>query len=281
MNFIKKYLKYYLNFLAFLSPKLAGNRVFNLFQSVMLKKIKKREEEFYNMSTELSMPFEKEDLKYYVLDSAKSERIVFLIHGWNSNIGCMTLFAKELVKQNYKVIGFNLPGHGKQKRSKTNLVESRDAFIKLIEHVNPQLPISIIAHSFGSAVTSYVLPKLKYNVDKVVFLTSNNKLNDIFNHFKNMFGFNETVFNQFKLKVEKYVEEKVEDMVISKKINQSKFNKLLIIHDKFDKIIPFSDAININNEVKNSILIPFEKIGHYRMLWNENVVRKTLQFLNN
>ncbi len=278
MKIIIKIIKNYLNFLAFLSPKLASDRVFNLFQTVTLKKIKKREEEFYNITTEFTIPLEKEDLKCYQLGN-NEDKLVFLVHGWNSNIGCLTLFAKELVKQNYKVIGFNLPGHGTHKKSKTNLVESKNAFLKLIEFTNPKQPIHIISHSFGSAVTSYVLPELKFKVDKVVFLTSNNKFLNIFNHFKKMFGFNDKVFSLFKSKVESYVNEKTEDMVVAKKIKQSNINELLLIHDKFDKIIPFKDSEEIHKSVKNSILIPFEKTGHYRMLWNEDVVKETIKFI--
>ncbi len=267
-----------MNFLAFLSPKLASNSVFNLFQTVTLKKIKIREKEFYNITTEFTVPLEKEDLKCYQLGN-NDDKLVFLVHGWNSNIGCLTLFAKELAKQNYKVIGFNLPGHGTHKKSKTNLVESKNAFLKLIEFINPKQPIHIISHSFGSAVTSYMLPELNFKVDKVVFLTSNNKFLDIFNHFKNMLDFNDKVFNLFKSKVEGYVNEKAEDMVIADKINQSNINELLLIHDRFDKVIPFKDSEEIHNAVKNSTIIPFEKIGHYRMLWNEDVVKETINFI--
>jgi hypothetical protein len=94
-----------------------------------------------------------------------------------------------------------------------------------------------------------------------------------------MLGFNDKVFTQFKNKLENYLGEKMETMEITQKMNQSSFNQLLIIHDRFDKVIPFKDAEVIHKAVKNSVLIPFEKIGHYRMLWNENVVRETVSFI--
>ncbi|MCF6279422.1 MAG: alpha/beta hydrolase [Flavobacteriaceae bacterium] len=279
MAFIIKLTGFYLNALSFILPKYSGKKAFKIFQEVRLKAIKKREESYYLKATKFSVPLEGEDLKCYEFGS-ENKKTVFLIHGWQSNAGSLTLFANELQKQNYRVIGFDLPGHATNKEYHTNLYKSKIAFVKLIKQLNPQEPFSIVSHSFGSGVTAYALSELKeYTVDKVVFLSSTNKFIDIFIDYKKMLDFNERVFSQFKKLVEVYLGEKMDEIVVSKKMKRAKFNKLLIIHDKFDKVIPFKNALEVHNEISNSTLISFEKIGHYRMLWNDEVVAETVKFI--
>jgi hypothetical protein len=55
---------------------------------------------------------------------------------------------------------------------------------------------------------------------------------------------------------------------------------LLLIHDEYDKIIPFKNSEEIKTMHKvNSVLIKHKRIGHYKMLWNQNIIDETLLFL--
>ena len=47
---------------------------------------------------------------------------------------------------------------------------------QLLNIYNPKTPFNVIAHSFGSAVTTYALAKQKYKLDKIIFLTSPNSI---------------------------------------------------------------------------------------------------------
>jgi pimeloyl-ACP methyl ester carboxylesterase len=57
---------------------------------------------------------------------------------------------------------------------------------------------------------------------------------------------------------------------------------LLLIHDEYDKIIPFKNSEEIKKmNMENTQLIKYSKIGHYKMLWNDKVVEDTIHFLKN
>ncbi|WP_222931406.1 hypothetical protein, partial [Xanthovirga aplysinae] len=49
--------------------------------------------------------------------------------------------------------------------------------------------------------------------------------------------------------------------------------QFLLVHDKYDKIINFRNSTDIHQAIEKADLISFEKIGHYRMLWNEQVIQ--------
>lgn len=278
-NIIKLY-RFYLNILAVIAPKYGGKVAFNLFQRVSLKTIKEKELPYYDNVKHFKVKLNGESLHCYETGNVNG-KLVFLVHGWNSNAGSLTKIALALATQNYRVISFDLPGHASTKEKRTNLYICKEAFKTLIKFVNPTEAFDVISHSFGSIVSAYALSETTFKTNKLVILSSNNKLEDVFLHFKKMIQLNDIIYASFKVNLEKYMNESVEKMITADKLNNINFENLLLIHDKFDKVIPFSEAETIHNSVKNSVLIPFEKIGHYRMLWNDDVVRETVQFIKN
>ena len=92
----------------------------------------------------------------------ENNNLVFLLHGWESNPGSLSKIAYSLSENNYRVISFNLPGHRGYKSNYTNLFECKEAFKSVIKHINPKTPFNVVAHSFGSAVTTYTFSKEKY-----------------------------------------------------------------------------------------------------------------------
>jgi pimeloyl-ACP methyl ester carboxylesterase len=274
-------LKLYFKSISFLLPRYAGLKAFKLFQKVRIKNIRKREERFFKEAHEFKVIWSKEDLLCYEIGST-NKKLVFLLHGWESNSGSLSKFAFELSKNNYRVISFDLPGHSKYKSNYTNLVECREAFKNLLEHIKPDKPFSVISHSFGSAVCTYTLSKLNYKLDKIVFLTSPNSILEIFKEFKMLIGLSNQSFTFFVQKANKLAKEEIKNINIDEKLKQIDFSKLLLIHDKYDKIIPIKNSEEIKKlNPGNTKLIKYSKIGHYKMLWNDQVIGDTIRFLNN
>lgn len=274
-------LRFYFKSISLFIPKFAGLNAFKLFQKVRIKTIRKREEKFFKEAHEFKVIWSKEDLFCYEIGS-KNKKLVFLLHGWESNSGSLSKFAFELSKNNYRVISFDLPGHSKYKSNYTNLVECREAFKNLLEYIKPDKPFSVISHSFGSAVCTYTLSNLNYKLDKLVFLTSPNSILKIFKEFKMLIGLSNQSFKIFVQKANELANEEIKNINVDEKLKQIDFSKLLLIHDEYDKIIPIKNSEEIKKlNPENTELIKYSKIGHYKMLWNDQVVEDTIRFLNN
>lgn len=253
---------------------------FNLFQKVRKKVISKREISFYEKARHFRIPLPKEDLHCYEFGNPKGE-LIFLVHGWGSNAGSLSKFAFELEERNYRVISFDLPAHANSKSEYTNLYECKEAFKKLIQFMNPQEPFTIISHSFGSAMTAYTMAELDYSVDKFVFLTTPNSLLDIFTSFKTFIGITDKTFSFMLKNINKLLKEDIHDISVEEKLKHISFTKLLLVHDKKDKILPFKNSEEVLRSTDNTELKSYERIGHYRMLWNEEVLNDTLSFIKN
>lgn len=278
-----KLVQNYFKFLSVVSPNIAAKQGIKVFSKVRLKGIKTKEVEFFTLSESFDVPFEgHKPLQCYEMGNPEG-KLVFLIHGWDSNIGSLTLFAKALMEtNNYRIIGMSLPAHGYHDEKRTNLVESSKAFKVLLEYIDPVESFDVVSHSFGSGVVTMGLAKSlsKYKADKIVFLTTPNKVSNIFLEFKKIVNLNDNVFQRLLTVVKNDIlKEPIEDYTVANKLDQVNYNELLIIHDEFDKILPLRNSEEIVELNPNIRLHKMQKIGHYRMLWNPEVVDLVKQFL--
>ena len=75
--------------------------------------------------------------------------------------------------------------------------------------------VTVVAHSFGSAITTYTFSKEKYLVNKIIFLTSPNSVLDIFIDFKNLIKLSKKSFSLLlNTAQKKYSTEKLKDLNI-------------------------------------------------------------------
>jgi pimeloyl-ACP methyl ester carboxylesterase len=260
------------------SPKLAASSAFELFKKVRKKKIKDQEKPFYQESRERKLVVNGDEIHSYEFGNPKND-LVILIHGWDSNVGCLYKFITPLLAKEKYIIGMNLPAHAFHKSSKTNLFEAKESFRILINSLPKDKKTSIISHSFGSAVVAYALSELDYKIDELVFLTSPNKINDIFLDYKRFIGLNDKAHQILVEKANVVLGENLETLTIGNKLQEVDFNRLHLFHDEMDKVLPYQNSLDIHKSVNNSTLYTFHKIGHYRMLWNDELVEKVMEVI--
>ena len=256
-------------------PTYAGKKAISVFSKVRKKEVKGKEQEFFDQSHSFTVPRPGEDISCYELGNPKG-KLLFLVHGWESNPGCFTQFLPHL--SSYRIIAFTLPSHAHKKETHTNMYECKDAFKLVLDFISPKEEFHVVAHSLGSSVTAFALSETNYKVDKLVFLSANNDIVQVFEDFQKLLGFNDRVFRLIAERIEHIAGDKLEEMKVEDRLSRVKFNELLLIHDRFDKIIPFEKSETLSKKFSNSKLIPFQRIGHYRMLWNDKVLKEVLDF---
>ena len=268
-------IKQYYKTLSAVSPKIAANSAFELFKKVRKKDIREQEKPFYTEAIHQNIVIDGQEIHSYEFGNPEDD-IVVLLHGWDSNVGCMYKFVAPLLAKNKYVVSFNLPGHAFYESSKTNLFEAKETFKKYMSHLPKNRKISIISHSFGSAVSGYGLSELDMEIDELVFLTSPNKIMDIFYDYQRMIGLNDKSFAILLAKADKVLGESLFTLNIENKLESANFKHLYLFHDEQDKVLPYQNSVAIHDRISNSSLFTFQKIGHYRMLWNEDLIAKVM-----
>lgn len=278
MNTKLMMLKAYFGINSIINPEKAAAESFKIFQRVRKKEVREREIPFYQKARQFKVQSEKEPIDCFELGDPNGP-LVFLVHGWDSNAGSMTKIAERFEQMGYRVIAFNLPGHAFYKSRSTNLLECKHAFLDVLRFINPADGFSVVSHSFGSAVVANGLAEVDYKADRLVFMTNPDKMEDIFKEFKEIIGLRRKAHRALIRQTSQLLGKPIQTLDVTTNLKKANFKKLLLLHDQHDGVLPHKNAFNINNEIKDAQLITFEHIGHYRMLWNEEVIGRAAAFV--
>jgi len=268
---MKTLIKLYFKTLSFLSPRLAGYAAFDFFQRTHNKKIRPKELAFFKAAKRFKIEYYLEDISCYELGPI-SGPLVILVHGWESNAASMSAIGLKLAEEGHHVILFDLPAHGFSKLKKANLKICKDVLLEVIYHLNPVEPFSIVSHSFGSAVATYALSRTTYRVDNLVMLTSPNHVMDVFQDFSRIIGLNNKAYQNMCNRASKLLREPLVDLAVENFGNKFYYNHLTLIQDENDKVIPKENASRIYHAWDRSELKLLQNKGHYRMLWDQEVI---------
>ncbi len=272
-----KLIKTYFKLLSFISPKLAANKAFKIFKTVRKKDIRKREQSFYEEAQHSKLVSQNESIDTYEFGTNNGD-IVILLHGWDSNAGSLYQFVAPLRSKNKKIYSINLPGHAFDANSETTIVACKNALKALLNSIPEHSQISIISHSFGSAVTAYALSESNRSINHLFFLTSPNRLEELFYDFKNMIGLNNKAYNLLLGKAKQITKEDISQITVQNKLKKASFKHLYLFHDEHDKVIPFKNSLDISQTITHSTLHKFKDIGHYRMLWNKSLIETVIKY---
>src|SRR6185369_6040291 len=80
---------------------------------------------------------------------------ILSMHGWGGARAQMTGFVDPLLSAGYRVVAYDQPAHGESDGKMTNLLEIAPTMDLIAEREGPFH--AIIAHSFGTLITSYAL----------------------------------------------------------------------------------------------------------------------------
>ena len=136
---------------------------------------------------------------------------------------------------------------------------------------------AIVGHSGGGFASTYVVAH-NSEIKKLILISPFDKVSDIFEKY---FDFIHLGAKARKLFID-YFNHKTGHKIgeLSSSILAQSINvKSLLIHDQNDREVSFSDAINIDKNLKNGVFIGTNGLGHRRILRDERVVNEILNFL--
>jgi len=271
MTFLQRFIRLFFTLISPIFPGLAGKMAFELFQRPHSKKTRERELALYSNFTERRIAHPEEDLYIYE-KGPKTGYPLLMIHGWDSNPGSMYAIADRFQKDGFKVMVLGLPAHGKSRLKKSNMVHSSRVIRHLLEKEGLNGSFSMITHSFGSGATSLALKESAFSIDKMIFLTTPDRIWDIFVDFRTMIKLGKRAYQKLVVMIERLTPIKLKDFNISEFLLDVDYKELVIFHDQADKILPFKNAESVKKTNPKAELIALSGKGHYRLLWDEEVI---------
>jgi pimeloyl-ACP methyl ester carboxylesterase len=263
--------------ISFISPKLITLFTAKLFTTPIKHKIPKRELEMDRNSIQKLIPIPAIDKEVVLYEYGKSEKKILLVHGWSGRGTQLFKIADELLKAGYSTISFDAPAHGKSPGKTTIMVD----FIATILEIDKQFgPFeAAIGHSLGGmSVLNAIKKGLKVN--HAVVIGSGDIVEDIMDDFVAKLELRPIISTLLRLHFEKKYGEKMNSysaFLAAKKTTIP----VLVIHDNNDPEVPVKAGIHIHKYLKNGELLLTDGLGHRKILGNNKVIEKTVQFIQN
>lgn len=271
-KFLPKLMGLKLNSLFFINPQSALEQAFVLFCTPRRGKPKEHQIPFLNSAKTKKIKIDGILVNLYHWHGTGKK--VLLLHGWESNTYRWKDLIERLQVENYDITAIDAPAHGNSGGKLFNA----PLYAKFVEATIQQNRIEIlIGHSVGAMTAvfqQHMAPA--ENVSKMILLGPPSELSRIMEDFQSIMGFHQ----KFMRGLENLFFEKFGFTFAgfsTASFAKSLSMKGLIIHDKFDKIVPLSASTSIAKNWKNSRLIITEGMGH--SLNNAYILDEIIDFL--
>jgi pimeloyl-ACP methyl ester carboxylesterase len=272
---IPKIILFIAKFLSVFSSKLTTLFAAKLFTTPIKHKIPKREHAMEHESAQKTITISEINKEIVVYEYGKSDKKILLVHGWSGRGTQLVKIADELLKNGFMTISFDAPAHGKSKGNSSIMIE----FIASILEIEKQYgPFEFaIGHSLGGmSVLNAIKQNLK--IKKAVIIGSGDIIQDIIDDFISKLRLNPEYGIKLRNHFEAKFGGKMDDYSAYKAAKKTEI-PVLIIHDKDDHDVSVKAAYNIQKHLKNSEIMITESLGHRKILGNDDVIKKIIEFL--
>ena len=203
--------------------------------------------------------------------------IILLVHGWAGRSTQFRKIISALVKENFRVVGFDGPAHGKSQGTSTNIHEFEQVLRAVYKHVG--VPEGIIAHSFGGGAVLYAATQ-GLEVKKLINIASPTIGDEIIATYLKTINGSERTKEFFKSYILQRTGKSFDEFTAMHFITRvSQSMPLLLIHDAHDPEVPLIHAQKLKEIYRNAALFETQGLGHTRILRDEAVIRRCVSFL--
>jgi pimeloyl-ACP methyl ester carboxylesterase len=203
--------------------------------------------------------------------------IVLLLHGWEGRGTQLGRFVAPLVAAGFRAIAVDGPAHGESHGTRTNMIEHTEALGRIGRDLGPLA--GVVAHSFGGAATTLAIER-GLDVRSVVLISSPTSVHDVIGRFAVLVGLRDRSLTAFREALEQQNGVSLREVEIYERASRLQV-PALIIHDRDDREVPFHDAERLTARWPGAHFYPTEGLGHRRILKDEDVIRRAVEFVTN
>jgi pimeloyl-ACP methyl ester carboxylesterase len=251
-------------------------KIYRVFFSPAKYEVKPADQAVLDRGDNYRLPFAGGELAVTTWGSAGPA--VLLMHGWGGSRAQMTGFVDPLLAAGYRVVGYDQPAHGESDGKMTNLLEIAPT-MDLIRKQEGDF-YAIIAHSFGTLITSFALAEQGFSApQKLVYFGSFHRLMDSLPRFQTLTKLPDLAMQTLRLMMdENFGRERLES--ISHDFLAPRINiPLLMFHDTTDDVTPIEDSRAIARIWNSAWLTETSGLGHRGALRSREIHQQVIEFL--
>ena len=203
---------------------------------------------------------------------------VLLMHGWGGARAQMTGFVEPLLAAGYRVVAYDQPAHGESDGKLTNLLEIAPTMDLVGQHAGPFH--AIVAHSFGTLITSYALVERDFPPPaRLVYFGAFNQLLDSLPRFQVQAGLSDEIMDGFRAMLFENFGRGVLEAITNESLVPRIQIPALMFHDITDNVTSVEDSRAVARVWKQAQLIETEGLGHRGALQSKPIHEQVVKFL--
>lgn len=251
-------------------------KAYKAFFSPSRYEVKSADREVLERGNSYRIPFEGGELA--VTAWGEGGPAVLLMHGWGGARAQMTGFVDPLLSAGYRVTAYDQPAHGESDGTLTNLLEIAPT-MELIEEKEGSFH-AVIAHSFGTLITSYALVHRNFPPpSRLVYFGAFNRLLDSLQRFQVLAGLPDEIIDGLRDMIYENFGRDVLDSIVNEILTPQLDIPALMFHDTADNVTPIGDSRAIARVWKHAQFIVTDGLGHRGALQSKSIHEQVIQFL--
>ena len=201
-----------------------------------------------------------------------------LMHGWGGARAQMTGFVDPLLFAGYRVVAYDQPAHGESDGTTTNLLEIAPTMDLIVKREGSFH--AIIAHSFGTLITSYALAQHDFPPPaRLVYFGAFNRLLDSLPRFQVLAGLSDEIMEGFRAILYQEFGRGVLESITNEMLTPRIHIPALVFHDVTDKVTPVEDSRAIARVWEHAQFVETEGLGHRGALQSRAIHERVMEFL--
>ncbi|PKV51231.1 pimeloyl-ACP methyl ester carboxylesterase [Aquimarina sp. MAR_2010_214] len=258
-----------------ISPLLAARFAARIFLTPFGYKMPNREKEMYERSKKERIRIEKINQEVVVYNYGDSDKKILLAHGWSGSGTQLSKIADQLLEHGYSTVSFDAPAHGNAPGKRSMMPYFIETIYQLEKTHGPFE--AAIGHSLGGMS---LLRTTKYGlqIKNLVIIGTANSITAITKNFAKNLQLNQKVARLLKTYFDNKYGEDLDNYSGATSAQGVKV-PTLVVHDKNDVDVHYSAAHEIVNNLENGQLLITEQLGHRKILGDQKVISKIVEFI--
>jgi pimeloyl-ACP methyl ester carboxylesterase len=205
---------------------------------------------------------------------------VLVIHGWRSRTEYMRALIEGFLRDGYRVVSLDLPGHGASSGRRLNMINAVEATRLAGDWFGPF--VATVGHSFGGAVATNaavgsVKGFLPVGTDRLVLIAAPCSIPDLFAEFSRMLNVGPRSQRVMAGEVERLSGRPLSEFQGDRQLATTPL-PTLVIHAPDDREVSMRQAELYASAGDHVRLHRAEGLGHRRILADPGVVQRSIAF---
>lgn len=275
-----KYLRTKFKTIGLVAPSVAGKIAFDLFCTPFPTYKKTKAPAIFHQAKQIHLVLaDKTLIKGFEWQASKpNSKTILICHGYASYFYKFEQYINPLLKEGFRIIGFDAPAHGQSQGKFINAIIYKEAIEALMQAFGPV--DHFMGHSLGGLTVSLIAEQLKQQEQhKIVLVAPATKTTTTFESYFNLMHLSNDVREAFLAELNHRTNLPISYFEADRAISHYK-GPLLWVHDREDRICPYKDLENFTKTAPSNInFLITNNLGHNKIYKTQAVIDKIVQFL--